>query len=168
MYASLGSDCLHLHLRDPPASLTRRSVSRREASMRQMQEDERTYLTDVRASDAARFEEWQKDFDLSTRTDDISVVLSSNPKVRAIHSAAGTHTMGSLIMQRGVYASPVCACCSTRGVLQRRSLCAVPEKVSYAVFWKRYFFRLELLLENEQKRAAVLARTFCVCAFTVA
>ena len=92
----------------------------------------------MRASDAPRFEEWQGAFDLSTRTDDISVVLSSNTKVRAIHSAAGT----------------VLLCANTS-----LSTIAVPEKVSYAVFWKRYFFRLELLLENEQKRAAVLART---------
>lgn len=126
------------------------SVSRREASIKQLQEDERTYLTEVhplhclrispahqvRASDAPRFEEWQGAFDLSTRTDDISVVLSSNTKVRAIHSAAGTVLLSALL-----------------------STIAVPEKVSYAVFWKRYFFRLELLLENEQKRAAVLART---------
>lgn len=107
MYASLGSTCVRLHLGLPlGAVLTRHSVSRREASMRQLQEDERTYLTDVRASDAARFEEWQKDFDLSTRTDDISVVLSSNPKVRAIHSAAGTHITGVHAASR-VY---VCMC----------------------------------------------------------
>jgi hypothetical protein len=65
-----------------------RSKSRREKLLEALQLDPKTYTTDP--SEEEEFKTWHANFTLESRTKDISHLLATNPKLRAIHNELRT------------------------------------------------------------------------------
>jgi len=86
-----------------------------------LQSELSTYCTDP--IDVDKFQAFKSEFQIASRTEEISLLLSTNDKVREIHTKL------------------------------------VPATVSYKEFWERYFFKLNLLRQEESRRAALVKKS---------
>jgi len=99
-----------------------------------------------KAPEEADFIKWKADFNLETKTADISQLLSTNPKLRAVHNE-----LRALLCSLG---------CSLHAYL---GLCGAVPKLTYSVFWERYYYRLQKLIKEEERRDKILIRANTRC-----
>jgi len=64
-------------------------LSRLEQRLLKLQLDESSYLDPP--SDEEDFQEWRKEFDLRTKTEEVSELLMANQKLRDLHSELSTY-----------------------------------------------------------------------------
>jgi len=93
--------------------------SRIEKAVKKLQKNPETFAKEP--EDEADFIKWKADFNLETKTADISQLLSTNPKLRAVHNE-------------------------------------LLPKLTYSVFWERYYYRLQKLIKEEERRDKILIR----------
>jgi len=95
-------------------------VNRQQARILALENEIGTYCTE--SGDRDDFLIWKKEFNLQSKTDEISRILSEREKVRESHSKL------------------------------------VPVTVSYSDFWERYYYKLNKLQQEDERRAALVKR----------
>lgn len=103
-------------------------------------------------SDQEDFKLWRSTFPIERKTDEISQILSTNDKIREAHSKLGwCHTPYYTF----THMTPALISLTPHTTPHTHT---VPVVVSYGKFWERYFYRLNKLHQEEERRAALVKR----------